>query len=237
MKGSPVARPHAYQLVASKTLGHTDLKLTLGHVTSSQELAKIDPDTGLQQDQGPSRMQFLTVAVRHSFRSGSVLATFSKADAHDLDSGQPTPEAPRTLFDLLATTQRLPFRLQARAEFEHVGRKPLGPGCTPDPNVQCTGTAVNELRVALVRAFHDGRWDAGLNTLLAGGYTGQTLETLYPASLQTVVGVRIPSLASLTSPTTSATLRHFREPHVFKLYERSAFPRHFATRIVVRGAR
>ena len=126
--GSPVATAHSYQLVASKTIANTDLKLTLGHVTTSQELAKIDPDTGLQENQGPGRLKFLTAAVRHSFSQGSILATFSKADARDVDSGQPTPEAPRTIFDLLANTQRLPLKLQARGEFEYVGRKPLGIG-------------------------------------------------------------------------------------------------------------
>ena len=51
--GTPVATSHSYQLVASKSIHKTDVKLTLGHVTSSAELAKIDPDTGLQFDEGP----------------------------------------------------------------------------------------------------------------------------------------------------------------------------------------
>lgn len=67
----------------------TDLKLTLGHVTSSAELGKIDPDTGLQENEGPSRLKFLTVALRHGFSQGSIVATFSKADARDLDTGDP----------------------------------------------------------------------------------------------------------------------------------------------------
>ena len=74
----------------------------------------------------------MTVSLRQSFSQGSLLATFSKADARDLDSGQPTPEAPRTIFDVLGTIQKLPFRLQARGEFEYVGAKPLGTGCLPD---------------------------------------------------------------------------------------------------------
>ena len=85
--GTPVATSHSYQVVASKTLHNTDLRLTLGHVTSSAELAKIDPDTGLQFNEGPSRLRFMTVAVRQNFRYGSLLATFSKADARDLNSG------------------------------------------------------------------------------------------------------------------------------------------------------
>ncbi len=195
--GSPVATAHSYQLVASKTIANTDLKLTLGHVTTSQELAKIDPDTGLQENQGPGRLKFLTAAVRHSFRQGSILATFSKADARDIDSGQPTPEAPRTIFDLLANTQRLPLKLQARGEFEFVGRKPLGTGCAPDLNAQCTGVSVKEFRAAVVRPFLNNRLDIGVNMLIAGGYTGQTVENFYPSPIQEVVGVRIPSYASV----------------------------------------
>ncbi len=195
--GSPVATAHSYQLVASKTVASTDLKLTLGHVTTSQELGKIDPDTGLQENQGPGRLKFLTGAVRHSFRQGSILATFSKADARDVDSGQPTPEAPRTIFDLLANTQRLPWKVEARGEFEYVGRKPLGTGCAPDLNAQCAGVSVREFRAAVVRPFLNSRLDVGVNMLIAGGYTGQTTENLYPSVIAQPVGVRIPSYASV----------------------------------------
>jgi hypothetical protein len=197
--GSPVATAHSYQIVASKTIHKTDVKLTLGHVTSSAELAKIDPDTGLQFNEGPSRLRFMTVTVRRNFRVGSLLATFSKADARDLDSGQPTPEAPRTIFDLLGTIQKLPFRLQARGEFEYVGTKPLGTGCNPtNLNAECTGTPVKEFRGAVVRPFVNGRLTAGVNFLIASGYTGQTTENFYPSDIQEVVGVRIPSCASVT---------------------------------------
>jgi hypothetical protein len=195
--GTLVAMSHSYQLVASETFNKTDFKLTLGHVTSSQELAKIDPDTGMQQDQGPSRLRYLSAAVRHNFSRGSLLATFSKADARDLDSGGPLPEAPRTIFDLLGNVQKLPLGLKAQGEFEFVGRKPLGTGCVPDPNAQCTGTPVKELRVAIARSFQNGRLDIGMNMLLAGGYSGQTTENFYPSDVQEVVGVRIPSYASL----------------------------------------
>jgi hypothetical protein len=196
--GTPVATSHSYQFVASKTLHNTDLRLTLGHVTSSAELAKIDPDTGLQFNEGPSRLRFMTIAAKQNFREGSLLATFSKADARDLDSGQPTPEAPRTLFDLMGTIDLLPLHLQARGEFEYVGAKPLGPGCLPDLTSECTGTPVKEFRGALVRPFKNGRLDAGVNFLIARGYTGQTTENFFPSDIQEVVGVRLPSYASLT---------------------------------------
>jgi hypothetical protein len=196
--GSPVATSHSYQIVASKIIHKTDLRLTLGHVTSSAELAKIDPDTGLQINQGPSRLRFMTVAARRDFRHGSLLATFSKADARDLDTGEPTPEAPRTIFDLLGTIQKLPLRLQARGEFEYVGTKPLGTGCMPDLNAECTGTPVKEFRGAVVRPFLNGRMNVGVNFLIASGYSGQTTENFYPSDIQEVAGVRIPSYASIT---------------------------------------
>ena len=195
--GTPVAKSRSYQLVASKTTHQTDIRLTLGHVTNSAELAKIDPDTGLQFNQGPSRLRFMTLAVRHSFGVGSVQASISKADARDLDSGDPTPEAPRTIFDLLGTAQKLPFHLQAKGEFEFVGRKPLGTGCDSQKlNAECVGIPVKELRGALVRPFLNGRLDAGVNFLIARGYTGQTTENFYPSTIQEVVGVRIPSYVS-----------------------------------------
>ena len=197
---SPVATSHSYQLVASKTVRNTEFKLTLGHVTSSAEQGKIDPDTGLQFDLGPSRLRFMTIAVRHNFSQGSLLATFSKADARDLDTGQPTPEAPRTIFDLLGTVQKLPWHLEARGEFEYVGAKPLGTGCDPNnPNVECIGIPVKELRGAVVRPFMNARLTVGVNFLIASGYTGQTTASFYPQTvIQEVVGVRLPSYASVT---------------------------------------
>jgi hypothetical protein len=206
--GSPVATSHSYQIVASKTVHKMDLRLTLGHVTSSAQLAKIDPDTGLQLDEGPSRLRFMTVAVRRNFNQGSLLATFSKADARDLTTGEPTPEAPRTIFDLLGTIQKLPFRLQARGEFEYVGTKPLGTGCLPILINECTGTPVKEFRGAVVRPFMNGRLSVGVNFLIASGFTGQTTENFCqetnsptacnPPDIQEAVGVRIPSFASVT---------------------------------------
>ena len=140
----------------------------------------------------------MTLALRRNFSQGSLLATFSKADARDLSSGQPTPEAPRTIFDLLGTVQKLPFRLQARGEFEYVAAKPLGTGCLPDPNAECIGVPVKEFRAGVVRAFRNGRWTAGVNMMIAGGHTGQTLETFSPSDTPEIAGVRIPSYASAT---------------------------------------
>jgi hypothetical protein len=141
----------------------------------------------------------MMVAVRRNFAQGSLLATLSKADGRDIGTGEPTPEAPRTICDLLGTIQKLPFGLQARGEFEYVGAQPLGTGCNPaNLNSECTGTPVKEVRGAVVRPFLNGRMDAGVNFLIASGYSGRTTEDFYPSEIQQVVGVRIPSYASVT---------------------------------------
>jgi hypothetical protein len=131
----------------------------------------------------------------HSERSKPVFPKQTPA----LDSGDPTPEAPRTIFDVLGTIQRLPLHLEAKGEFEYVGTKPLGTGCdTANLSAECTGTPVKELRGAVARPFLNGRLIAGVNFLVASGYTGQTPENFYPSTIQEVVGVRIPSYASIT---------------------------------------
>ena len=45
---------------------------------------------------------------------------------------------------------------------------------------ECTGTPVKEFRGAVVRPFMNGRLDAGVNFLIASGYTGQTTEISIP---------------------------------------------------------
>jgi len=65
---------------------------------------------------------------------------------------------------------------------------------------------VKEFRAAIVRPFLNGRMDAGVNMLIARGYTGQTTENFCtvltsqcsPSIIPEVVGVRIPSYASVT---------------------------------------
>jgi hypothetical protein len=193
-QGTLVSRSHSYQLVASKTMSGTDLRVTLGHTTTQASLAKIDPDTGLQSDEGPGRLRYLTVAARRYFGFGMLQASFSKADARDLSDGGPTPEAPRLIVDALATFDRLPFHLQARSESEYVGRKPLGDGFA--------GVANTEVRGALLRSFRQGRMDAGVNFLIARGYTGQTTEVLAlpgdAGPFERAVGVRLRSYVSVS---------------------------------------
>jgi len=193
-QGTLVSRAHSYQLVANKKLAGTELRLTLGHVTTEASLAKIDPDTGLQFDEGPGRLRFMTLSARRYFRDAMFQASFSKADARDLSTGEPTPEAPRTILDVLGTFDRLPLHLQARGEFEYVGAKPLGDGFN--------GVPVKEFRFALLRTFADERMSLGMNVLIASGYTGQTTEVLaLPgefAPFERVVGVRLRSYVSLS---------------------------------------
>ena len=77
----------------------------------------------------------------------------------------------------------------------------------------CLGVPNKEFRLAVVRPFLEGKIDVGLNMMIARGYTGQTTENFatnyapgqvglvdgaVPANpIAEVVGVRIPSYASL----------------------------------------
>jgi hypothetical protein len=95
---------------------------------------------------------------------------FARADARDRLTGLPTPEAPRIIWDLLGSYERLPFHLVSRGEYEQVGRKPLGGGFSAVP--------VREFRGALIRPFERKRIDVGINFLIVSGYGGQSVETL-----------------------------------------------------------
>jgi len=168
--GTIVAKSHSYQLVASKTVAKTEFRLTLAHVTTAQQLARISNDTGLQEDEGPGIVKSLIFTARRNFSFGLVQGLFAKADARDRLTGEPTPEAPRQIWDILATMDKLPFHLVARAQYEEVGRKPLGGGFTAVP--------VREFRGAVIRPFPSKGFDIGVNTFIVSGYGGQTLETL-----------------------------------------------------------
>jgi hypothetical protein len=182
------------QLVISKEIARTDFSVTLARVSNSQELAKIDPDTGLQQNLGPSLTRSLTASARRYFSFGSLQASWARATATDRMTGEDVPEAPRLIWDVAGTANRLPFGLRARTEFESVGRKPLGRGFTAVP--------VHEFRCSLLRTFHEGQIDLGLNALITHGYTGQTVEALQlageTAPVDRVVGVPLRSYVSLS---------------------------------------
>src|SRR5580700_3343687 len=219
----PVETARSYQLVASKTFNKTDLKLTLGHETQSAEYGKIDPDQGLQFDLGPGRIRYLAFTVRQSFTHGMLLATFEQADARLVTpSFSIVPEAPRLIGDLTGTYQKLPFHLQAKGEFEYVGRKVVGTSCDASQPLTggtgyCLGLPNKEFRLAVARPFMEGKINVGVNMMIARGWTGQTTENFAAASVYgpgrvgvgpdglvpedpvgEVVGVRIPSYASVS---------------------------------------
>jgi len=184
----------AYQLVLTKGVKQTQLQIALRHVSNSQELAKIDPDTGLQEAVGPSVNKVLAISLQRNFSHGALYASYSQADARDIQTGEPVPEAPRTIWDAVASESQLPLHLQIRGEFEYVKAKPLGDGFT--------GVSVREIRGAVLRPFLENRMSLGANFLLAGGYTGQTTETLAlpidPLPFERIVGVPLKSYVSLS---------------------------------------
>jgi hypothetical protein len=225
-KVDPVETARSYQLVASKTLHKTDIKLTLGHESQSAEYGKIDPDQGLQFDLGPGRIRFLAATLRQTMAHGSFQATFEQADARLVNTSfSVVPEAPRLIGDLTGTYDHLPLRIQAKGEFEYVGRKVVGQGCSETSylggdqnslNYYCLGVPNKEFRFAAARPFAGGRLNLGVNAMIASGFTGQTTENfgaegtfapgaiglgsngLVPANpVNEVVGVRIPSYASV----------------------------------------
>ena len=180
------------QLVLSKVLKQTQFYLTLRRTSNSQELAKIDPDTGLQEIVGPSLNKVIAISAQRNFNAGSIFLSYAQADARDAQTGQPIPEAPRFIWDMLGSVTRLPFRLQARAEYEYVRAKPLGDGFV--------GVPVSEFRGAVLRPFVENRMSLAANFLIASGYTGQTTEVLaFPPENQAteqVVGVPLKSYVS-----------------------------------------
>ena len=102
--GTPVAISHANQFVATESVSGTQFRLSLVRVSNSQELAKIDPDTGLQQSVGPPLVRALTVSARRRFSFGSFQATLARAQARNRLTGQDIPEAPRLIWDVSAST-------------------------------------------------------------------------------------------------------------------------------------
>ncbi|HEY4933366.1 MAG TPA: hypothetical protein VII23_17525 [Terriglobales bacterium] len=178
----------------SKVIKQTQFYVTLRRVSNSLELAKIDPDTGLQQAVGPSLNKVLSVSAQRNFSRGAIYVSYAQADARDRETGQPVPEAPRMIWDAVGSYNRLPFHLRARGEFEFVKAKPLDNGFT--------GVPVTEIRGALLRSFREDRMSIAANFLITHGYAGQTVETLaYPAGTEPVdrvVGVPLKSYVSLS---------------------------------------
>ncbi len=193
-RGSLIASAREYQAVAAKAVGTIQARLVLGQVRTSAEFAKIDPDTGLQEDVGPALNRFLTLQVNQRTARRFWQVSWSEANARDLSDGTPLPEAPRMIIDAVVGTNRLPLGLATKTEFEYVKAKPLGDGFT--------GSALREVRMELSRSFKDGIWYASIDGQCVQGFSGQTLETLAldpntPATEQRV-GVPASSYATLS---------------------------------------
>jgi hypothetical protein len=184
----------ASQLRISKAIKQYQFNITLKQVRNSQELAKIDPDTGLQENLGPSLNRVIAVSLQRNFSHGAIYISYAQADARDTQTGEPVPEAPRLIWDALGSYNRLPFHLQAKGEFEYVRAKPLGDGFV--------GVPVKEFRGALLRPFFDNRMAIAGNFLIASGYTGQTVETIPfqpdPCPVECIVGVPLKSYLSVS---------------------------------------
>jgi hypothetical protein len=193
-RGTAIAKSRAFQIVATEIVAGTEFCITAAHVTNSAELAKIDADTGLQENVGPSLVRSLTISARRQHGFGYLQASFSRANATDRLSREPIPEAPRLIWSVIGTVDRLPLKLRFMGEFEYVGRKPLGDGFT--------ARSVHEIRTSLIRSFGDQRLDVGVNAVHGHGYTGQTVETLLGFGEdhvgQRVVGVPMKSYFSLS---------------------------------------
>jgi len=180
---NPFERSHAEQLVLDKNVTGTDFRATVGRATMTATLAKIDPDNGSAEDLGPGTLKFVTASARRQFGVGTVQAVFSKADARlgtfNGILGTVVPEAPRTIFDVLTTFDKLPGHLRCRGEYEYVGHKFLDEGNSQHPE-QYEAIPAGEVRIAVVRPFLDGRLELGADGMEGRGYTGQTTETLAP---------------------------------------------------------
>jgi hypothetical protein len=178
--------------------------LSLVRVSNAQELAKIDPDTGLQQIVGPSMERTLTVSAQRHFSFGSLQARLPALRRGTASRVRTSHR--RLIWDVSATTLRLPGRLRASGEFGYVGRKPLGDRFTAVP--------VREIRGSLTRSFRSELFEAGVHCLLADGYIGQTLETLQLPSetipTERVVGVRNQSYAGVSFIYHFKPARHWR---------------------------
>jgi hypothetical protein len=189
--GTPtlIAPSTSMRLVLSKDIRRTDFSLALSRVTNAEEFAKIDPDTGLQEDVGPSLIRSVTLSARRYFSFGSLQASWARATATNRMTGQDIPEAPRLIWSITGTVNRLPSRFRLASEYETVGRKPLGDGFIAAP--------VRQFRLSLARSFREGHMDLALNSLWARGFTGQTLETLSAspgsAAAEQIVGVPLKS--------------------------------------------
>ena len=157
----------------SKVIKQTQFYVTLRRTSNSQELAKIDPDTGLQEIVGPSANKVISVSAQRNFPIGAIYVSYAQADARDALTGKPIPEAPRFIWDTVGSLTKLPLRLQVRAEYEYVRAKPLGDGFV--------GVPVTEFRGAVLRPFLENRISIAANVLVASGLRADDRSARVPA--------------------------------------------------------
>ncbi len=192
-RGQLIATAREYQFFATKAFGNVQARFTLGQVRTSSEFAKIDADTGLQENVGPAQNRFFTLQVNQHTSSRFWQVSWSEADARQRDDGSAVPEAPRMIVDAVAGTNRLPFGLSGKTEFEYVKAKPLGDNFV--------GVPLWELRFELAKSLQDGRWTVSANGQYATGFSGQTLETIAvnpsATAIERPVGVPVASYATL----------------------------------------
>ena len=83
----------------------TQFYLTLRRISNSQELAKIDPDTGLQEVVGPSLNKVLSRFHAAELFLRILYLSYAQADARDAQTGEPIPEAPRLILDTVGSAE------------------------------------------------------------------------------------------------------------------------------------
>ena len=192
-RGQLISTAREYQLVATKAIAGTELRLTLGQVATSSEFAKIDADTGLQENVGPGLNRFLTLQLKQRTAHRFWQMSWSEADARDRQDRTPIPEAPRMIVDAVYETSRLPFGLTGKTEFEYVKAKPLGDGFKDIP--------LREVRFELSKNLQGDRWTVSANGQWMNGFSGQTLETISVdsshAATEQPVGIPVVSYATL----------------------------------------
>ena len=169
-QGQLLATAREYQFFATQAFGSIQSRLTLSQIRTSAEFAKIDADTGLQENVGPSQNRFLTLQLNQRTSAHFWQVSWSEADARDRSDGSLVPEAPRMIVDAVVGTTRLPFGFSGKTEFEYVKAKPLGDGFKASLCANC-GLISREV----------SRMDAGLFLHLASTPPASQAKRLRPS--------------------------------------------------------
>ncbi|MGE5736887.1 MAG: hypothetical protein ACM34E_17475 [Acidobacteriota bacterium] len=90
----PFSSSRAYELAITQSISTTDVRLALVRVSNSSQLARLDPDTGLQENIGASLVRSLIISPRHSSSFATLQATFARANSIETTTRELLPEAP-----------------------------------------------------------------------------------------------------------------------------------------------